>query len=123
MTKDLACDALRIALWRREFPRKVLAPSDPGSQYCSRAYQQLLKQYSLLCNMSRKGNCWDNPVAESFFHTLKVELLYIISYQTKVQTKQTVFQYVEVYYNRQRRHSSIDYQTPHAFENQPCNVS
>lgn len=67
--------------------------------------------------MSRKGNCWDNAIAESFFHTLKTELIYETHYQTKEETKQNVFQYLEVYYNRKRRHSSIDYQTPE-FENQ-----
>jgi putative transposase len=117
MTAELVCNALLMALWRRGFPKDVIVHSDRGSQYCSDSYQQLIKQYQLKCSMSRKGNCWDNAIAESFFHTLKVELIYETHYQTKEETKQNIFQYVEVYYNRQRRHSSIGYQTPYAFEN------
>ncbi len=73
--------------------------------------------------MSRKGNCWDNAVAESFFHTLKTELIYSTTYQTKEEAKQSIFHYLEVYYNRKRRHSSIDYQTPFGFENQLSKVA
>lgn len=123
MTKELVCDALLMALWRRGFPKGVIVHSDRGSQYCSDAYQQLIKRYGLRCSMSRKGNCWDNAVAESFFHTLKIELIYQTNYQTKEETKQNIFQYLEVYYNRKRRHSSIDYQTPYEFENQLRNVA
>lgn len=73
MTKQLVCDALMMALWRRSFPREVLFHSDRGSQYCSHEYQQMLKFYGFKCSMSRKGNCWDNAVAESFFHSIKTE--------------------------------------------------
>jgi len=118
MTSELVCNALLMALWRRGFPNDVIVHSDRGSQYCSDAYQLLIKQHQLKCSMSRKGNCWDNAVAESFFHTLKTELIYATDYQTKGETKQNVFEYLEVYYNRKRRHSSIDYQTPYEFENQ-----
>jgi len=123
MTKELVCDALLMALWRRGFPKRVIVHSDRGSQYCSDAYQQIIKRYGLKCSMSRKGNFWDNAVAESFFHTLKIELIYQTNYQTKEKTKQKIFQYLEVYYNRKRRHSSIDYQTPYEFENQLRNVA
>lgn len=118
MTKELVCSALLMALWRRRFAENVIVHSDRGSQYCSDAYQRLLKVYQLRGSMSRKGNCWDNAVAESFFHTLKTELIYEIIYQTKGEAKQNIFHYLEVYYNRKRRHSSIGYQTPFEFENQ-----
>lgn len=123
MPKELVCDALLMALWRRGFPKDVIVHSDRGSQYCSDVYQQLIKDHSLKCSMSRKGDCWDNAVAESFFHTLKTELIYELNYKTKGETKQNIFEYLEVYYNRNRRHSSIGYQTPYEFENQLQNVS
>jgi putative transposase len=99
MSRELVCDALKMALWRRGFPRGVLFHSDRGSQYCSHDYQKLLKGYGIICSMSRKGNCWDNAVAESFFHTLKTELIYTQRYATRKIAKQSMFQYIEVYYN------------------------
>ena len=121
MTRDLVCDALMMALWRRGFPRGVLCHSDRGSQYCSDDYQNLLKSYGLICSMSRKGNCWDNAIAESFFHSIKTELIYTERYTTREIAKQSVFQYIEVYYNRIRRHSSIGSIAPEIFENQ-CEI-
>lgn len=118
MTRGLVCDALMMALWRRSFPRGVLCHSDRGSQYCSDDYQKMLKAYGLICSMSRKGNCWDNAIAESFFHTIKTELIYTERYQTREIAKQSVFQYIEVYYNRIRRHSAIGSIAPEVFENQ-----
>ncbi len=118
MTRELISRALMMALWRRKFPRGVLCHSDRGSQYCSNDYQALLKKYGLICSMSRKGNCWDNAVAESFFHSLKVELIYTERYATRESAKQSVFQYIEVYYNRVRRHSFIGSIAPLVFENQ-----
>lgn len=118
MTRQLVCDALMMAMWRRGFPRKVLFHSDRGSQYCSNDYQNLLKAYGFICSMSRKGNCWDNAVAESFFHTLKTELIYSERYATREIAKQSIFQYIEVYYNRIRRHSVIGSIAPEMFENQ-----
>lgn len=123
MTQQLICDALMMALWRRGFPRGVLVHSDRGSQYCSAAYQNLLKQYGLICSMSRKGNCWDNSVAESFFHSLKTELIYTQRYANREIAKQSIFQYIEVYYNRMRRHSTIGSIAPLVFENQLSNVA
>ncbi len=123
MTRELICDALMMALWRRGFPRGVLCHSDRGSQYCSEDYQKILKEYGLICSMSRKGNCWDNACAESFFHTLKTELIYSERYKTRESAKQSVFQYIEVYYNRVRRHSSIGSIAPMVFENQLRNVA
>lgn len=118
MSRQLVCGALMMALWRRGFPRGVLCHSDRGSQYCSHAYQALLKKYGLICSMSRKGNCWDNAVAESFFHTLKTELIYTEKYLTREMAKQSIFHYIEIYYNRLRRHSVLGSIAPEAFEKQ-----
>lgn len=118
MTRDLVCDALMMALWRRGFPSGVIFHSDRGSQYCSDDYQKMLKHYGLICSMSRKGNCWDNSVAESFFHTLKTELTYTEIYATREEAKQSTFNYIETYYNRIRRHSHIGLISPMNFEAQ-----
>lgn len=123
MTRELVCDALMMALWRRGFPRNVLCHSDRGSQYCSEDYQKMLKAYGLICSMSRKGNCWDNAIAESFFHSIKIELIYTERYATREVAKQSVFQYIEVYYNRVRRHSAIGSIAPEVFENQCKSVA
>jgi len=116
INKTLVCDALQMALWRRGFPTQVIMHTDRGSQYCSKQYQKLLAQHQLQCSMSRKGNCWDNAVAESFFRTLKTELVYHTTYQTREEAKNDIFNYIETYYNRVRRHSSLDYRTPHEVE-------
>lgn len=87
MTKQLICDAFIMALWRRGFPKNVLFHSDRGSQYCSYEYQGMLKENGFISSMSRKGNCWDNAVAESFFHTLKVELIHAEKYTTRNSLK------------------------------------
>lgn len=123
MTRELVCDALMMALWRRGFPRNVLCHSDRGSQYCSEDYQKMLKAYGLICSMSRKGNCWDNAIAESFFHSIKTELIYTERYATRDVAKQSVFQYIEVYYNRVRRHSAIGSIAPEVFENKCKDVA
>ena len=116
MTAQLVCDALRMALWRRHMPTGVIAHSDRGSQYCSTAYQRLLKDHDLLCSMSAKGNCYDNACAESFFHSLKVEAIHGERFTTREEMRQTVFEYIEVDYNRTRRHSANGYISPEAFE-------
>jgi transposase InsO family protein len=118
MTRQLVCDALMMALWRRGFPRGVLFHSDRGSQYCSDDYQRMLKQHGFACSMSRKGNCWDNSVAESFFNSLKTELIYTENYTTHEIAKQSIFNYIETYYNRVRRHSYIGFISPGKFEEQ-----
>lgn len=118
MSRKLVCDALMMALWRRGFPKRVLFHSDRGSQYCSGDYQKMLKDYGFVCSMSRKGNCWDNAVAESFFHSLKTELIYTTRYATRKIAKQSIFHYIEIYYNRIRRHSAIGSISPEMFENQ-----
>lgn len=118
LSRDLVCDALMMGLWRRGFPHGVLFHSDRGSQYCSADYQKLLNVYGLTCSMSRKGNCWDNAVVESFFHTLKTELIYMGSYSSRDIAKREVFQYIESYYNRVRRHSALGSIAPMVFEDQ-----
>jgi len=118
MTADLVCNALTMALWRRRIPKGVIVHSDRGSQYCSKDYQSLLEKHELICSMSGKGNCWDNAVAESFFHTLKVELVHGERFLTRAHMRQMVFEYIEVDYNRSRRHSANGYISPAAFEAQ-----
>jgi len=116
MKASLACDALTMALRCRNYPKNVLVHSDRGSQYCSKRYRKLIENHQLIGSMSRKGNCWDNAIAESFFHTLKVELVQQQSYLTRLMAKISLFQYIEGYYNCQRRHSAIGYHYPRQFE-------
>lgn len=112
MKKQLVCDALMMALFKRKFPKNVIVHSDRGSQYCSKKYRSILENNGLIGSMSRKGNCWDNAIAESFFHTLKVELIHVESFETRNAARQAVFQYIEGYYNLVRLHSAIDYKAP-----------
>jgi putative transposase len=116
MTQELVCDALMMALFKRKFPKDVIIHSDRGSQYCSYKYRGIISRYQLIGSMSRKGNCWDNAIAESFFHTLKVELINNNRYLTREIAKQSVFQYIEGYYNQKRMHSALDYRTPFEVE-------
>ena len=116
MKAGLVCDALQMALWRRRMPKGVIAHSDRGSQYCSRMYQALLARHDLLCRMSGKGNCYDNAVPESFFHTLKVETIHGEDFATREAMRRTVFEYIEDDYNRSRRRSANGYISPLAFE-------
>lgn len=88
-----------------------------GSQYASDNHRALLKEHGIIQSMSRKGNCWDNAVAESFFHSLKVELIYQSKFKTREEAKKAIFEYIEVYYNRIRMHSANDYLSPAEFEN------
>lgn len=116
MKKDLVCDALMMALFKRKLPKKVIVHSDRGSQYCSQKYRNIIKQNQLIGSMSRRGNCWDNAIAESFFHSLKTELVHVNHYKTRREASQSIFQYIEGYYNQKRIHSSIDYKTPFEVE-------
>lgn len=116
MKAGLVCDALKMALWRRRMPHDVIVHSDRGSQYCSKRYQALIKRHRLRCSMSGKGNCYDNACAESFFHTLKVEAIHGERFRTRGEMRQAVFEYIEVDYNRTRRHSANGYLSPLAFE-------
>jgi putative transposase len=116
MRAELCTDALEMALERRDPGKDLLHHSDRGVQYACDEYQELLDKYKITCSMSRKGNCHDNAVMESFFATLKTEQIYHDHYATREQARQAIFQYIEVFYNRQRRHSALGYQSPEAFE-------
>ena len=116
MKQDLVCNALLMALFKRKFPKNVIIHSDRGSQYCSKKYRKIIQENKLVGSMSRKGNCWDNAIAESFFHTLKTELTHQHVYKTRVQARQSIFQYIEGYYNSVRMHSAIDYKSPNEVE-------
>jgi putative transposase len=112
MTRELAMDALRMAKFRRQPGPGLLHHSDRGSQYCSGDYQGLLAAYGMRCSMSRKGNCWDNAPMESFFNSLKNERVFHERYGTRDAARRDLFEYIEGFYNRHRRHSSIGYRTP-----------
>lgn len=114
---ELVQDALTMAVWRRGKVKDVIVHSDQGSTYASNYYQALLKEHQLVCSMSRKGECLDNAVAESFFSSLKTELVDDENYRTHKEAKKSLFEYIEIFYNRQRRHSYLDYISPAEFEN------
>ena len=113
---DLAINALGMAITKRSPGEGLLHHSDRGVQYASLGYQQVLKDNGIICSMSRKGNCWDNAPVESFFSTLKKERVYHKVYHTKKEAKSDIFEYIEVYYNRVRLHSTLGYLSPIAFE-------
>lgn len=111
----LVVDALEMAL-QRELPEAgLVAHSDRGVQYASGHYQRLLETHGITCSMSRKGNCWDNAPMESFFATLKKELVHHEDYQTRAEACRSLFEYIEVFYNRLRRHSALGYRSPAEF--------
>jgi len=112
----LVQDALTMAIWRRGEVKDVIVHSDQGSTYASGDYQRQLEEHKLRCSMSRKGECLDNAVAESFFGTLKNELIYHEDYKTRAEARQSIFEYIEVFYNRQRRHAFLNYITPVEYE-------
>jgi putative transposase len=114
--RELVLEALREALMHRPGARDLIHHSDRGSQYASHDYREALDQAGITCSMSRRGNCWDNAVAESFFGTLKMELLYELPLQTRSATRSAVADYIETFYNVRRRHSSLDYLSPVEFE-------
>jgi transposase InsO family protein len=113
---ELVSEALKMAFVRRKPRAGLLHHSDRGVQYASSGYQDLLAQNGCVCSMSRSGNCYDNAAMESFWGTLKTELLYQQKFATHAQAKAEIFEYIEVFYNRKRRHSSLNYQSPEAFE-------
>jgi putative transposase len=119
MTADLVCNALQMAVAQRGYPRNVIVHSDRGSQYCSNDYQAIIRRYKLRCSMSKKADCFDNACAESFFHSLKVEAIHGQTFPTRTLMRKTVFEYIEVVYNRDRQHSTIGYISPCAFEALP----
>ena len=118
ITKGLVLEALKMALGRRrpDCEAGLLHHSDRGSQYASEAFQELLRDENITCSMSRKGNCWDNAMMESFFATLKKERVHLEEYATRSEARASVFDYIERFYNRIRRHSALGYQSPEQFE-------
>ena len=116
MRTQLVNDALLMAIWKRKPASGLIWHTDRGSQYASESHRLLLAQHGIQQSMSRKGNCWDNAVAESFFHTLKTELINHESYQTRSAARLALFEYIEVFYNRQRRHSANGYLSPVNYE-------
>jgi putative transposase len=111
-----ALSALHQAVWRRKLPRGAMFHSDRGVQYACRFFREALAGYGLIQSMSRKGNCWDNAVAESFFRTLKTELIYHVDLLSEDHARKELFEYIEIYYNRQRLHATLDYVSPADFE-------
>ena len=116
MTRDLVIDALDMAVKERRPGPGVLHHSDRGSQYASDDYQERLKKYGMICSMSRKGDCWDNAVMESFYRSLKVECVYLTRYRTREEARRDIFTYIELFYNRVRRHSYLGYLSPEEYE-------
>jgi putative transposase len=116
MRKELVMSALDMALGSRELRGKLMSHSDRGSQYTSDTHRQRLKDRRITCSMSRRGNCWDNAVAESFFGTLKNELIYRQTWRSRKEAREAVYEYIEVFYNRQRRHSTLGHVSPVEFE-------
>jgi len=119
LEQSLVHEALEMALGQRlaaEAKGELLFHSDRGSQYAACAYQERLLDWGIVCSMSRRGNCWDNAVVESFFATLKKEEVHREHYLTREQAKARLFVYIEVFYNRKRRHSALGYQSPHDYE-------
>lgn len=116
MQAKLVNDALLMAIWKRKPAKGLIWHTDQGSQYASRSHRVLLKDHGIIQSMSRKGNCWDNAVAESFFHTLKTELIHHHKFKDREEAKHVIFEYIEVFYNRIRIHSTNNYSSPVDFE-------
>lgn len=116
MKADLVNKALLMAIRKRKPAKGLISHTDRGSQYASDSYRQIQIDHGIKASMSRKGDCWDNAVAESFFHTLKTELIYQIDFETRADARTSIFEYIEVFYNRQRLHSSNGYEAPLVYE-------
>ena len=116
LTSGFVVKALYQAIGRRHPSSGCILHSDRGIQYASTDFRDVLSAYGFIQIMSRKGNCYDNAVAESFFHTLKTEHVYDYQYETRAEARQSIFDYIEMFYNRQRRHSALGYRSPVSFE-------
>ena len=116
MKVSLVNDALSMAINTRKPSQGLIWRTDRGSQYASYAHRDLLNEHGIIQSMSRKGNCWDNAVAESFFHTLKTELTHHEIYETRAEANQSIFEYIEVFYNRERPHSTNNNFSPVEYE-------
>lgn len=111
-TNSTVVEAWKMAIKNRPVESQLIFHSDRGVQYASHEFRKCFKGLPVLQSMSRKGNCWDNAIAESFFKTLKTEMVYHRKFETRAQAKLEIFDYIEVWYNRKRRHSALDYKTP-----------
>lgn len=111
-TADIVTNAINMAITNRRPGQEVIFHSDRGSQYTSNKVRDLLNQYGFKQSMSGNGNCYDNAITETFFSTLKKELVYLTKFETKDQARREIFEYIEIFYNRQRSHSSLDYLSP-----------
>jgi len=116
MKASLVCDALQTAIWQRQPEAGLIHHSDRGSQYASKAFKKLLNSHNFEGSMSRKGDCWDNAVVESFFGTLKQERVHWRHYQTRYEAQQDILEYISMFYNCTRMHSYLDYKSPNEFE-------
>ena len=116
MTAELVVQATSMAIQNRQPPPGLIHHSDRGGQYCSHAMRDLLQAHQIQASMSRKADCYDNAVAESFFATLKKELISFADYATRTEAKGAIFEYIEVYYNRRRLHSTLGYVSPAQYE-------
>ncbi len=118
MKAELVCDALRMAIWWRRPQAGLVHHSDWGSQYASQAFRRLLRAHGILGSMSRKGDCWNNAIIESFFGSLKKERVQWQSYQIRWEAQQDILQYIAVFYNGYRMHSTLNHVSPNAYERQ-----
>ena len=116
MNRKLIMDALRMAVWRRQPSPDLLFHSDRGSQYCSDDFQKMLKTYAMISSMSRKGNCWDNSLAESFWGSLKTERVFFTNYKDRDEARKEIVDYIEMFYNSKKQHSYLGYVSPKEFE-------
>ena len=116
IAESLTLSALKQAILRRSPPKGLICHSDRGVQFACNNFKALLAQHEFTGSMSKKGDCWDNAVAESFFHTLKVELIHRMKFRTREEAKRKIFEYVEMYYNRKRSHSTLGYLSPFEYE-------
>jgi putative transposase len=116
ITRGLVIDAVQMAVRQREPASGLLFHSDRGSQYASYDFARLLEGHGFIQSMSSTGNCYDNAIVETFFHTLKTELVYFEKYRTRAEARRSIFEYIEVFYNRIRRHSALGYQSPVNYE-------
>ena len=118
MKAQLVCDALKMAIWQRRPTAGLIHHSDRGSQYASKAFRRLLAAHGFKGSMSRKGDCWDNSVVESFFGSLKQERVHWRNYQTRYEAQQDILNYISIFYNNYRLHSTLDYMSPVDYEKQ-----
>jgi transposase InsO family protein len=123
MNAALVNDAITMALWQRKPRKGLIWHTDRGSQYCSKSHRAILKDHGIIQSMSKKGDCWDNATSESFFSTLKRELVNLANFTDQKHAAAAIFEYIEVFYNRIRAHSTIGYRAPAEFEETKTSIS